>query len=429
MLDLERYLLSGTHRFLVVAQNSSELRPTGGFMGTYGLLELDPEGFRLDRFADTFTLPRDTLDLPLPQGGQVNYKHFYFRNSNWWMDFPTSARQMLAFWDNMAQPQVDGVVVVDVPMLRDLLEVHGPVTVPESKVPITAKNVMEQLNELVQFEYSGQAERKDRKLAVTSLVAVLFDWVSNVPADKSQAVLGALATSVSEKHIQLYLTDPAAQADVVTVGWSGALAPPAGVTDLMAVSNGVIKPSKANIGVEKSLDYRVTLAGDGSADTTLTLGYRKSPKLYKGVPQQWLANYVRVHRLTGTGLVGGQDGFTSLVDATELPTFGTYFRLDPGAATTVVLNSRVPEALREGDPGSSGTGEGHYQLLLAKQADLVDTRATVTVMVPDGWRIARSTAWFRASGEAVVTSTDLTTVTLTTPLKQDVILDVALVRT
>ena len=438
MLDLERYLFSKQHRFLVVAQNSSELRPTGGFMGSYGLLEMGPESFRLDRFADIYTLPRDTLNLPIPPGGQVNYKHFYFRNSNWWMDFPTSAKQMLVFWDNLAQPKVDGVLAVDIPLLRNLLEVHGPVTVPESTTPITAKNVMERLNELVQYEISGQADRKDRKVAVASLVAVLFDWVSNLPPEESRATLAALATSVAEKHIQLYVTDPAAQAAVVTSGWSGALDPPAGTTDLMAVSNGVVKPSKANIGVDKTLDYRVTLAGDGSADTTLTLGYRKSPKLYKGVPQQWLANYVRVHRLGDTHLVTGSDGFESLMDATELPTFGQYFRLDPGASTTVALHSRVPGAFRRGpvsaseSPGGAssqrGAEAGHYRLLLVRQADLVDTAATVTVAVPQGWEVVGSAASFRVSGVAVKTTSLSGAVSVETPLTQDLLLDVTLVK-
>lgn len=43
----------------------------------------------------------------------------------------------------------------------------------------------------------------------------------------------------------------------MTVGWSGAINPPTGTTDVLAVSNGVIQPSKANLGVSKSLDYEV----------------------------------------------------------------------------------------------------------------------------------------------------------------------------
>lgn len=439
LLGLERYLYAGDHRFLVVAQNSSELRPTGGFMGTFGLIRVGPRGLELESFADVYTLPRDTLDEPLPEGGQVTYHHFYFRNSNWWMDFPTSAQMMHKFWANMRQPSIDGVVAVDIPFLQALLRVHGPITVPEERRPITAENAMLLLNEVVQYERSGQASRSERKLAIISLVDALFDWMTRLPADRTLPLAEALAAAGQQKHVQAYFTDPTAQAAMTSIGWSGALAPPEGTTDLVAVSNGVIKPSKANFGVSKTLDYVVTLNTEGSADTTLRLGFVKSAKKLLGVPQQWLANYTRVHRLAGTTSAGKlEDGFARLIDATGLPTFGRYFRLDPGESTSIALRSHVPHAVQQGvaptvpgEPGtaSPATGEvSHYRLLLAKQADLTDMQAAVSVQVPKGWTVVASTAWLRNSGEVLPTTVAGDRVTLATPLSQDVLLDVTLRR-
>lgn len=421
LLELERYLFSGQHRFLIVAQNSSELRPTGGFMGTYGLLHLGPDGFAMDEFADIYTLPRDTLNEPLPPGGQVNDKHFYFRNTNWWMDFPTSAAMMLKFWKNLQQPQIDGIIAVDIPMLQQLLRVYGPIEIPESSKPLTAQNVMEQLNYVVQYESGGAGPKK--KSAVVSLVAEVVRRVTSLETALARPTLAALAKSANEKHIQVFFTDPPAQAAMVTAGWSGAIAAPEGTTDLLAVSNGVIDPSKANWEVTKSLDYQVALAADGVADTTLTAGYHKSAKYQYGVPQQWLANYTRVHRLAGTQAVKGGDEFESLVDATGLPTFGRYFRLDPGKSKELVLRTSVPNAVR-----ADGTGRRHYRLLVAKQADLVNTDLAVTVVAPTGWQLTAATAVARVSGAELPVTTDTSSVRLATPLEQDVVLDVTLVQ-
>ncbi len=438
MLELERYLFSGQHRFLIVTQNGAELRPAGGFMGTYGLVEFGPEGFHLTKYVDMDTLPRDSLNLPLPTGGQVNYRHFYFRNSNWWMDFPTSAEVMMRFWQNLQQPRVDGIIAIDIPTIRDLLKIFGPITVPESREPLTAQNVMEQLTYIVEYQY-GLA-KGDKKNAVVSLAAELLRRVTNLGNEQILPTLASLGASANEKHVQLFFTDAEAQAAVVGVGWSGALAPPLDTTDLLAVSNGVIKPSKANIGVTKTLDYNVSLAADGSGETTLRLGYRKSPKLLLGVPQQWLANYVRAHRSPGTTQPAGNPAaFDALDDATDLPTFGHYFRLEPGASTVVVLSSRVPHALRPslagGIPGSPvppvGEGAGdawHYRLLAAKQADLLDTSAVISVTVPEGWRVTGSAAWFRVSGSEVRTVNDGGMVRVATPLRQDLLLDVTVTR-
>ncbi len=441
LLDLERRLFGKQHRFLVLSQNSAQLRPTGGFPGTYGLVELGPDGFHLTRFADIYTLPRDTLDLPIPDGGQVNNRHFFLRNANAWLDFPTSANVIMKFWENLGQPEIDGIVAIDIPTIRDLLKVFGPISVPESDEPLTAKNVLEQLSYVVEVEHSGKGYQ-DRKDAVVSLAKAVVERITHLSGEEFLPTMTALANSANEKHIQLFFTDPEAQADIVAVGWSGAIDPPPDTTDLVAVSNSVIaRPAKANLGVSKSLDYLVRLDADGGADSRLRLKYKKSFDSPLGDLQKWLVNYARVHRAAGTTkpAKGGTLGIETLQDTAGLPTFGHGFRLDRGRSVTVELRSRVPEALRTGvaapvigGPAAAGrvdSGESrHYRLLVARQSDLVDTSVTVTVQVPAGWKVAGSTAWFRASGTPVVTAGGDTEVTLATKLKQDLVLDVNLIR-
>ncbi len=425
LLDLERYLFSAQHRLLVVSQNNAELRPTGGFMGSYGLIEFGPDGFKLTKFTDIYTLPRDTLDLPLPIRGPVGYSHFSFQDSNWWIDFPTSAGVMNQFWENLKQPSIDGIVAIDIPVIRDLLKIFGPITVPESKVPLTADNVLEQLTYIIEFDNGGAPDKSlEKKAALISLAAELLRQVTHLSNDQFLPTLDVLATSTNEKHVQLSFKDATAQAAILDLGWGGAIAPPPGTTDLLAISNGVIKASKANIGVTKSLDYTVALKADGSADTTAKLGYKKSGLQLLGVPRQWMGNYVRVHRGAGTTEVSaGSTAFETIEDATGLPTFGHYFRLDPAAKAGLVLHSTVPQALRPADGGT-----WHYQLLVIKQADLVNTAATVTVTAPDGWKVSGSTASFRVSGTSVPTTANPGSASVETPLKQDLLLDVTLVK-
>ncbi|HEY3411133.1 MAG TPA: hypothetical protein VGK53_23450, partial [Propionicimonas sp.] len=70
----------------------------------------------------------------------------------------------------------------------------------------------------------------------------------------------------------------------------------------------------------------------------------------------------------------------------------------------------------------------HYELLLVKQADLANTAATVTVTAPAGWKVLGSTASFRVSGTAVPVTAGAGSVSVKTPLKQDLVLDVTLVK-
>lgn len=429
LLGLESHLFSREHRFLVITQDSAELRPTGGSIETFGLVEFGPEGFALTRSADIDSLPDDTLDLPIPPGETPSQRHLRFRDANWWLDFPTSAGQLLELWENSGQPDVDGIVAVDIPMIQGLLEVHGPLRVSVSKVPFTADNVIDRLAFLAQSKPPESSNSAAWVNPVVPLTEELVDQVTDMRADQVLPTLEALIKATNEKHMQVYLLDASAQADLVAAGWAGALDPPEGTTDLIAASNSVIERSKANLGVAKTIDYNVRVDSDGSASTTLTLGYQKRPHKLRGVPEQALANYVRAHRLAGTELAR-KGRFDSLPDLTGLPTFGHYFRLERGS-TRAVLRTTVPEAARPvpaaANPDEVSPG-WRYRLLVAKQGDLVDTAVTAAVTVPDGWRVTGAAARYRVTGAEVETSASDTTVKLAAPLKEDLILDVTLSR-
>jgi len=422
LLDLERYLFSRQHRFLVVTQDSAELQPTGGSMETYGLVTFGPQGFALTTSADIASLPKDTLNLSSPPGKRARNGHLSFSDANWWMDFPTSATKMAQFWKNLGQPEIDGIVAVDVPMIQDLLDIYGPLVIPEAKAPLTASNLMEQLTDVV--KQKGVTIEQQRKKAVISLTTELVNRVTDLSTDQLLPTIESFMKAADEKHLQIYLLDPTAQADMVAVGWAGALDPPDGTTDLVGVSNSDVEPSKANLGVTKSLDYTVEVKPDGGAGSTLKLGYKKSGRKLPGIPDMQWANYLRTHRLAGTQLAPASKGtFTSLDDPTGVPTFGHYFRLRRGSRN-VVLQTTMPQVLR---PVATGDGEGplwQYRLLVAKQADLVDTRATVSLSVPTGWRVTAAEASFRVTGERVATTTGTTTVSLATPLSEDLLVDV-----
>ena len=125
--SLANELLPTEHRILLVSQNSAELRPTGGFIGSYGILTIGPEGVKLDSYKDVYTLPNPPGRVPMPPGALMTKRmDFQFRDANWWIDFPTSARKMLGFWADMGQPPVDGIIAVDVVAMQDILERARP---------------------------------------------------------------------------------------------------------------------------------------------------------------------------------------------------------------------------------------------------------------------------------------------------------------
>jgi len=438
LLTLERYLLSTDRRLLVVSQNSAELRPTGGFVGSYGILDIGPKGVSLEKYKDVYTLPDPRGRVSPPPGARMT-RDFGFRDANWWIDFPTSARAMLGFWHGYGQPPVDGIIALDVVAVKDLLAVFGPINVPSYDETFTADNMLDRLLYLVEVRSGGLSTRKD---VLVALANELEQRVLGAGAgDLARSGL-ALAGSADAKHVQFYLSDTAAQSAIAGMGWSGAIDPPPGSTDLLAVSNAMTLPGKINIAISKSIDYEVALRTDGSAETTLVLSYTNAAPARFPISSSLFRDYLRVYRIGDTVVAPDAPaarGSTITVD-TGLPTAVREFTLSRGRSHREMIVSRVANAWPAGRaaiiPGSPAVTVGvvasssssrrfaHYRLFLVRQADLQDVPTTVTVMPPPGWRVSSVSAWRTASGKALAVSSTGELVRLSVPLDGDVVLDV-----
>lgn len=449
---LVRYLLGSDHRFLVLSQNNAELRPTGGFLGSFGLLKVGPSGFKLESYEDIYTLPKDTLLLPKPAGARMGARVLRIQDANWWLDFPTSAQTILNLYDTMKQPKVDGVIAIDLVTIKTLLAEFGPITLKEYGKTITAENMIKTL--VVMMEQERVLDGAHRKDALKPLSEELLHRMVSIKQNELVPTGRMVVDLANQKRLQFFVRDAVTQQALVGVGWSGAVDVPADTTDLLGISNAVVWPSKMNMGVHKTIDYNVTLSDSGTAQTQLTLGYQKDFRNVLKVQRQWFGNYLRVYRLDGVELTGwtskrsmkaadatqlkAEIKPTITVDAMNLPAITAGFGLLPGETRTETYSSSVPSALVAGQAAalpnmptvatSTGSTVMHYRLLIVKQPDLEENKLTVTVAVPQGWTIAGTKAWHRTSGEAVPVTAADGTVTLSTTLSADTVLDVTVAK-
>lgn len=422
--ELAHYLFSEQRRFILLSQNSGELRPVGGFPGTYGLVGIGPEGFELEKYSGIHRLPNDTLGLSSPEGARMN-KHFRFRDSAWWIDFPTSAPVMLKFWDNLKQPPVDGIIAIDVITLQDLLTVFGPVTLPGTEEQLTKENAVRRLTEFVEFDRASYGKLAKAE-ALIPMVEAMLKKIESVDTAQLKPLLAVLGDLVSEKHIQLYSTDQRAQSAITGLGIGGAIAPPEGTTDLLVASNAVVCTTKTNLGVSKSLDYTVALKPDGSATSSLKLGFVKTSELYEGLHIQYFCDYLRVYRNPGTSFTdpAATGGFADRPEDGR-PVFAQYFELQPGRTVTHQLDTTVARALTI----DADQQRAHYRLLLVRQADLAETALKLRVTAPEGWRFSSGAAtWRPGGGEPVTVQVEGTTAGVSTDLHRDLIVDLELTR-
>ncbi len=414
------YLASRDHRILVVSQDGAELRPTGGFAGSFGIIDVGPAGVRLEAYHDVYTLPMPSPRVTPPLGALM-HSSFSFRDANWWIDFPTSARSMLGLWSRQAQAPVDGIIAIDTVAIGNLLAATGPVTVPGDGI-FTSSNLLARLLYLVEIKRGGQTDRKNVLAALASELEKRLMGSGLAELAKSAS---AIVQSADAKHIQAYLGDPRAQAVVDARGWSGRVAPPVGTTDVLAVSNAMNLGSKANAAMRKAIGYEVALRPDRSADTTLTLGYAATAPYPKELPKRF-RNWLRVYRAPGTVFLGvhGRVGMAQTVVEFGFPAEVRTFNLLYGQRRTETLTARVPDAIRAGVGPAARDSVAYYRLYLVRQADIEDVLTTLRVTVPPGWRVTDASARFIASGATAPLSIGSDRVSMTVPLRGDLDLQV-----
>lgn len=416
-------------RFLVVFQNNSEIRPTGGFMGSFA--EIDTDDGDVKKLwmpgAGSYELQgslRASLVPPAPL--QLITDHWQFHDSNWFPDFPTSAKKIMWFYEKSGGPTVDGVIALTTSVVEKILEATGPIEMPEYGKTITADNFWIETQKAVELEYD-KGENKPKQF-LADMAPKLLEKLQSKDPKMFFRLAGALHEAIGEKHFQVYLRDPAMQEKVVHLGWAGALKKTSG--DFLAVINTNIAGGKTDTIVGEHIKHEAKISEDGhvvvEVEVTRTHHGTKG-ELFSGTRN---VDYVRLYVPEGSHLLKAEgfkkpdssyfksvapdavpDVNLAAEDATEIDepvsgtritkesgytVFGNWIMVDPGGSVTYKVSYELPFqvgfktepegffekiGLRDVPPPQAA-----YSFLLVKQAGTVNTTFEHAVEIPEKWK-------------------------------------------
>ena len=436
----------GPRRYLIMAQNEDELRPSGGFITGAGLLTIDGGRIQEIAFQDAnFVNDWNTKPYappPTPLYDFMGLDMFLFRDANFWPDFPASAQKALALYSygqDVAEP--DGVIAIDQHFMKLLVEATGPIPIPDSGEVINQNNIIDTMR--------GARDIKEGQ--------TLGEWILNRKAflgvfanairNRIEQDFGSMdpvflvrnmVTAVNEKHLQLYMKDEAITAVLRDLNWTGSLPQPSGSDFLMAVDTNM-GYNKVNVYVSRSHRVDVALQPDGSSHNTVTLSYHnsvpadnapcyqsvneeyKNAEAYLAVAEQCYWNYLRLyapagaqltqatrHFIPGNTLLSGQDWQGQATASTEfagLTTFANFMLLGKGGTADSSYSYSVPNVVQ------TVNGQQQYRLEVWKQAGTLADPLTVNVTLPAGTHLTNATP--------VPTAVSDQTLTFTTTLDQN----------
>lgn len=429
----------GPMRYLVLFQNNTEIRPTGGFIGSYAELTLENGAISEMHVpgGGSYDLQGSLSDfVEAPYALSLLNPRFEFQDANWFPDFSESAQKLLSFYDHAGGPTVDGVLSVNATFVADLLSLLGPVEMDSYGRTITTDNFLAETQKIVELE-SDKTLNKPKQF-IADLAPKLLERVTGAAPQDFLALLQNVGNGLSERDIQLYFTNPELQQTVQTLGWAGKLGQTTG--DYLMVVNTNVGGGKTDQLINEQVRQNIEINDDGSVVDTVTI-----TRTHNGNPHDPLGgvnnvNYLRLFVPSGSVLLSASGDFTppsaSLFETSDLPltkdpdlerletavgrdqtsgtdigtasgktTFGNWTQTKPGQTSTVRFRYQLPFKVKPNDgwiatlkhlSGAVNTSE--YNLLVQKQSGLSNRQTTVTVFPPD----SLSSIW--SSDEALTQS-------------------------
>lgn len=307
--------------YLILFQNNMELRPTGGFIGSFGILSF--EGGRMVDLSvsDIYSADgqlRGHVEPPDPIKKYLGEANWWFRDSNWDPDFVTSAIRAEWFLDKEVDRQVDGVISVDLAPIKEVLKHTGSIYLADYQMDITSDNLYDKTQAEVHEDFFPGTHKKASFL--TALSRNLVSEITKMPPSKKLLVLKTLYQGLETKHIQVYMHNTNWQEALSQLNWNGGVRTLSCDTecysDLIGLVEANVGVNKANYFVSRSLEININTHADKIV-RQLILKIHNSANPELGLPGKYKA-YVRVLVPKGVTVEGSGFDFLEGPDTSEI---------------------------------------------------------------------------------------------------------------
>jgi len=363
--------------YLLLFQNNHEIRPTGGFIGTYGILSIDRGrivNFYTDDIyhLDSQVIGQLEIEPPSPIHKYLDVQYWYMRDSNWSPDFPTAAQEVMRFYNlEGGSEELDGVIAITPVVVSDILEITGEVIL--NSVLYEADNFTNILQYEVEQNYQARGDSHwDRKDVIGQLAEILIQQIFKLSLGQTVELVSSVHENLSSKNLQVYLNDLELQAFISKKNWSGEIRD--WDSDYLMVIDSNMAAYKTNQHIIRTVDYEVNKQTSPQGQKYLTakvkIHYEHSGDFSWDTTRY--RTYTRIYVPAGSILSawsGAMDndrsnrpGQIDFYQENGKTVFGAFIAVEPGEVGELVFEYRLPSELLF-----------DYELLYQKQAGVVDS--------------------------------------------------------
>ncbi|MEK7633983.1 MAG: DUF4012 domain-containing protein [Patescibacteria group bacterium] len=369
VIDYFQSVLTGKElkKYVIFFANNMELRPGGGFLGSFGVLEIGNFNINNIRVYDVYDADGQLtvhLDPPKPIADYLSVPHWFFRDSNFSPDFFTNYQKALFFLEKeMDMTDFSGGILLTTTAVENILTAFNDLYLPDFKEYINAKNFYLKTQQYVEKNFFPGSIQK--KVFLSSLLGQLQNNFSSVDV---KILFSQIKKSLDEKQITLFFEDQNIQSFFDSSFWSGRVIDPKCtlsedcITDYVFPYDANVGANKANFFVSRFINLKVNVDSQGKITHLLSLQYKnESPAeifptgYYRNYFQILLPLNSKLNQITKDGvLVENIDQIDN-----QYKLIGFLFELAPGKTVEIKISYQLNEFIKK--------GKNIYQLIVQKQ--------------------------------------------------------------
>ena len=386
----------GSKEYMVLFQNDSELRPTGGFIGSYGLLSFKNGKLVNLEIKDIYEADgqlKGHVEPPWEIKTHLGEANWYMRDANWKADFVKASADIQWFLEKETNKKVDGVIGIDLAVAKAMLAATGEIFVPDFNEKIDESNLYEQAEFYAETKFFPGSSQKASFLG--ALGKQLFEEIKNLGAEKRLNLAGSMLDLLDKNELQLTFQNTEVAKRVMDLGWDGRIysgdcSGENCVMDYWYVVEANLGVNKANYFLKRNIEETTEIT-NSSINRVLKVNYENTAKNTEW-PGGDYKNYLRIYlpKEVDIGQISVMDGNDTSIKRIytndEITIKEVDGKKEVGFLVTVpVLKKRIVE-IKYSSSIEMGNKTFTYMKYIQKQPGMGETGLVSLISYPEDWQ-------------------------------------------
>jgi len=266
--------------YIVLLQNNTELRATGGFMGSYARLRFRNgtlQGTKIEDIYEPDGQLYGYVQPPAPLDRAFDHGSWKLRDSNWDPDFTVAAPQIAWFFQKGGEP-VDGIVAVNLITVQKIL----------NTLNIPNKN-------LINLAQTSAEIHKDKRGFLSTTAGEILSNLKILKPSKLLKLLRVVYDDLRNNQILLWAKDPEVQKVITQKYWDGSLGEYS--NDYLYIVESNLGANKANCCVSRMITHEIQ-NNDEHLIEKLTINFKNDNEFTNPKPPVfWGGDYINYLRV------------------------------------------------------------------------------------------------------------------------------------